>query len=72
MIIYQQILAKLAAAGYSSYRLSAENLISGSCMDRIRRGKPITTKTIDTICELCNCQPGDLLRFEPNEIKEGK
>lgn len=71
MIEYQDILGKLTRAGYSSYRIERERLIPGSTMDRIRRGCPINTTTIDTICRLCECQPGDLLRWVPDEDREG-
>lgn len=66
MINYLQILEKLSAAGYSSYRLQREKLLPGSTMDRIRRGEPINTTTIDTVCRLCECQPGDLLSWSPD------
>ena len=38
---------------------------------QIRAGKPITTRTIDTICELCRCQPGDLITWAPDRPGEG-
>lgn len=64
MIIYQGIFEKLTAAGYSATRLQKEKLIPASTQDRIRHNKPITTGTLDTICTLCHCQPGDLLTYE--------
>ena len=71
MIVYQEILARLAENGYTAYKLQKENLIAGSCLDRIRNGRPITTSTLDVICRLCSCQPGDLLTWQPDE-KPGK
>lgn len=70
MIVYIDVLKRLSDAGYSSYRLQKENLISGSTLDRIRSGKSISTNTIDTICTLCNCQPGDIIVWQAN--KEGE
>ena len=70
MIVYKGILQRLFAAGWSSYRLAKEHLISPSTLDRIRSGQPINTTTIDTICRLCGCQPGDLLQYKPDE-REG-
>jgi len=34
------------------------------------RGKAIRFSTLDAICEVLECQPGDLLEFQPNEDKE--
>ena len=31
------------------------------------RGKAIRFSTLDAICEVLECQPGDLLEFQPNQ-----
>jgi len=64
MIVYKDILKKLSDAGYSSYRIKKEGILPGSTIDRIRNGEPINTSTLDTICKLCECQPGDLLSWK--------
>lgn len=66
MIVYHEILERLSAAGYTAYKLQREKLLPGSTMDRIRHNSPISTDTLDTICRLCNCQPGELLTWEPD------
>lgn len=66
MIVYKQVLERLAAAGYTSYRLQREKLLSGSTLDRLRNNGTVSTETIDTVCRLCGCQPADLMRYEPN------
>lgn len=70
MIVYQDIIVRLAAAGYTSYRIRNERIIPSSTMTRIRNNEPITTETIDTICRLCECQPGDFLRWIPDEDRD--
>ena len=67
MIRYDNILAKLAASGWPTTRLQKERQISNGTIIQIRAGKPITTTTIDTICRLCSCQPGDLMHYEPDK-----
>ena len=69
MIVYQDILGKLLSAGWNTVRLQREHEISNGTIIQIRAGKPITTKTIDTVCRLCCCQPGDLIRYEPDQQK---
>jgi len=34
------------------------------------RGKAIRFSTLDAICEVLECQPGDLLEFKPDEPKK--
>ena len=67
MIFYVGILEKLAAAGWSSYRLRREKALPESTLTRIRNGTPVSTDTIDRLCEMLECQPGDILRWEPGE-----
>lgn len=72
MIIYDRILERLKNSGYSTYRLEKEKIISPSTLDNIRKGKPISTRTVDIICTLCHCTPGDILKHkEQNENGTG-
>ncbi len=70
MIQYLDILGKLSEAGYSSYRIQKEGLIPSSTLTRIRNQEPINTTTIDTVCRLCECQPGDLMIYRPDDPEE--
>lgn len=71
MIIYHDILGLLQRCGWPTTRLQRERKISNGTIMQIRAGKPITTRTIDTICELCRCQPGDLITWAPDRSGEG-
>lgn len=67
MIVFADIMQLLARSGWSSYRIRRERVLSEGTMTRIRNGQPITTETIDTICRLCGCQPGDLIHWAPDQ-----
>lgn len=66
VIVYNDILKQLSESGWSTYRMAKEHLLSPSTIDRIRNDLPINTTTIDTICRLCHCQPGDILSYVPD------
>lgn len=70
MIVFHDLLGRLSAAGWSTYRLQKENRLSNGVIIRLRAGKSITTATLDTICRLLNCQPGELISWEPDEKAE--
>jgi putative transcriptional regulator len=70
MIRFGNIMKLLADNGYTSYRLRKEKLLSEGTMTRLREGCQINTTTIDTICRLCNCQPGDFLQYIPDTEKK--
>lgn len=64
------ILAELKKKGYSSTRIREEKLIGQSYLQQLRHGELVSWKTLDTICSLLECQPGDLVEFI-NEPAEG-
>lgn len=66
MIVFVDILEKLRENGWSGYRLQKEGLISNGTIIRLRKKMSISTDTLDTICRLCQCQPGELLTWEPD------
>lgn len=72
MIVYKDILQKLKEAGYNTTRLRREKIIPESTIDRLRHNKPITTETIDIICNLTKLQVGDLLEYQESEREEEK
>lgn len=65
------ILAELKQRGYSSTRIREEKLIGQSYLQQLRHGELVSWKTMDTICSLLDCQPGDLIEYveEANHAK---
>lgn len=53
----------------SYYRLGNEG-IDAQTQQRIRHDLPITTKTLETLCRIMQCQPGDLLEYIPEENEQ--
>lgn len=58
------MLAALKDAGYTQNRIRNEKLIGQATLTQLRHGELVSWKTIETICELLNCQPGDILAYE--------
>ena len=74
MIKYKiDILEALKTAGYSTYTLGKVNkLLPWSTIQKLREGNTkITLETLNVVCSLLHCQPGDLLEFVPDEKKDG-
>lgn len=70
MIVFADMLKMLSDKGWSTYRLQKEKQISNGTIIQMRAHKPLSTKTIDKVCELCECQPGDLMHYEPGKQGE--
>lgn len=70
-IIYKiDILAALKEAGYNTNRLRKEKLLSEGVIQSLRENKYIALQNISKICELLNCQPGDLMEYVKEESAE--
>ena len=65
MIVFKDVLERLTAAGYTTYRIRKEKLIPESTMQKLRTDGSVTTETLDKLCELLECQPGDLIEYVP-------
>lgn len=65
MIKYRfNLLEALNQAGYNTTRIRKEKLIPEATLQNMRKSKPISLTTLDTLCRLLDCQPGDILIYE--------
>lgn len=61
------IVKALKDAGYSSYRIRQEKTFGQSILTAFRKGEAITWVTLNTLCKMLSCQPGDLLEYVEDE-----
>lgn len=57
------ILEQLKEKGFTSYKLRKDKLIGEAQIQKIRNGELASKETLNTICKLLNCQPGDILEY---------
>ena len=57
------ILEKLKENGYTTYKLRKDKIIGESQIQKIRNGELASKETLNTICRLLHCQPGDILEY---------
>lgn len=71
-ISYRKLLDMFKERGETSYTLTKKNKIIGQATwKKIKEGGHIDTRTIETLCNYLNCQPGDILEYIPEDT-EGK
>lgn len=58
------ILAALKAAGYTTYKLRQDKLLSENTIQQLRSNELVSWANIARLCKLLNCQPGDILEYE--------
>lgn len=67
-IKYDKLIALLKEKGITTYRIRKENLISQATYQKLRTGDGIIdTRTIEKLCKLLDCQPGDIMEYVPDE-----
>lgn len=64
------ILNELKEKGYTSYKIRQEKLIGEAQLTKIRSGEIASKETLNTICKLLNCQPGDIMEYVPDDEEE--
>lgn len=57
------ILEHLKEKGFTSYKLRKDKVIGEAQIQKIRNGELVSKETLNTICKLLNCQPGDILEY---------
>ena len=61
------VLDALKEAGFTSYRIRKEKLLSESTLQKLRNGEGVSWENLSVLCDLLKCQPGDILVFEESE-----
>ena len=57
------IIAALKEAGYNTSRIRKEKIMGEAMLQKIRSGQMVSWAILETICNLLDCQPGDLIEY---------
>ena len=60
------VLSALREKGYSSYKLRKDRLLAEGVIQSLRDNKPVSLENIGRLCDLLDCQPGDILEYVPD------
>lgn len=67
MIQYNgKILLKLKLKGYNTNYIRKNRIMSEKQVQDIRNNK-VTMATLNKVCQLLECQPGDILQYIPDD-----
>ena len=53
----------LKDAGYNTNRIRKEKIMGEAMLQKLRSGQMVSWATLETLCDLLDCQPGDLIEF---------
>lgn len=57
------VIATMKEAGYNTNRIRKEKIMGESMLQKIRSGQMVSWATLETLCKLLDCQPGDLIEY---------
>ena len=68
------IIKALKDKGYTTTRIRKDKIIPEGTLTKIRNnnGEPITTTTLNVLCEILKKQPGQLLEYLPDTVQPSK
>lgn len=67
MITYEPFWKTIKQKGESTYSLIEKHGISSATIDRLRKGKGISTAKVNDLCEILNCPVSDIIEYIPDE-----
>ena len=72
MIDYSPFWDTLKRSGENWYTLTNKHNLSHSTLHRLKHNKDISTRTINDLCTILNCQVEDIVRFIPDMPDKNK
>ncbi len=67
-IVYKiNVLQVLKEKGYNTNKIRKEKIMGEAMLQKLREGRMVSWATFETLCELLDCQPADLIAYEKGE-----
>lgn len=63
MISYKPLYNTMYKKDITEYALIYKHGLSANTIHRIKQGKPITTKTLDVLCFILDCNVSDIIEY---------
>lgn len=63
MILYKRLWETMKKKNISQYRLLHYYRFSSGQLDRLRKNSPVSTHTIDMLCQILDCQVEDIMEY---------
>ncbi|MBQ9928456.1 MAG: helix-turn-helix transcriptional regulator [Lachnospiraceae bacterium] len=63
MFSYEPLWETMKEKGITQYRLINEFHFSTGTLDALRKNQSITMNTLDTLCQILDCEPNDIVKI---------
>nr|DAM46618.1 MAG TPA: putative transcriptional regulator [Caudoviricetes sp.] len=58
------VIGALKGKGYTTYKIRKEKILSEGTLQAFRNGTMVSMENIARVCDILECQPGDILEYE--------
>lgn len=72
MITYEPFWETIRTSKESTYTLIKNHNISSATIDKLRKNKPLTTTTLNDLCQIFNCKLEEIAQYIPSENDQTK
>lgn len=69
MISYEPLWETMKRQGATTYTLREKFGMSHATVQRLQRNQPVTTETLDRLCDILDCELWDIVRYTPNKMQ---
>ncbi len=66
MIVYDKLWSTMKEKGITQYALIKRYQISPAQITRLKRNESVSTNTINTFCEILDCDVSDIMEYRKN------
>ncbi len=67
MISYEPFWETLKRKNVTTYALINKHNISSATIDRMKKGRGISTMKIDDFCQILDCEVSDIIKYSKNK-----
>ena len=65
---YKKLFRLFEEKGITTYTIRKNNIMSQSALTKMKNGTgSIDTRTIEKLCAILDCQPGDIMEYVPDD-----
>ena len=68
-IKYDKLFAMMEKRGLTTYQIRKNQILGEATLQRLRTGGYVSTQVIGRLCEVLDCQPGDILEYIPEDAQ---
>lgn len=64
------VMKALKENGYNTGRIRKDKIMGEAMLQKLRHGQMVSWNTLETLCRLLKCQPGDIIEYVEERVSD--